>query len=83
MLPMFTTSSLHELNNIKSKCLGEGFASVLQVFLIEEPVTAAIGANLPISEAMASMVVEAGSGLTKMGSHPFKGGDFVWGAETL
>jgi Ethanolamine utilization protein EutJ (predicted chaperonin) len=53
-------------------------ATVLRVFLIEEPVTAAIGASLLISEAM---VVDTGSGLMMMGSHLFIRGDLVWGAE--
>jgi actin-like ATPase involved in cell morphogenesis len=33
------------------------------VLLIEEPVTTAIGANLPISEAMASTVVDISNGI--------------------
>jgi hypothetical protein len=54
---------------------------VLQQFLTEETATAALGANLPISEATASMVVDTGSGLMKMGSHFFKRGHLVCGAE--
>ena len=34
--------------------------------LIEEPIAAAIGANLPISEATGSMVVDIGGGTTEI-----------------
>jgi len=38
-----------------------------QVFLIEEPMAAAIGAGLPISEATGSMVIDVGGGTTEVG----------------
>ena len=38
-----------------------------QVFLIEEPMAAAIGAGLPVSEATGSMVVDIGGGTTEVG----------------
>jgi rod shape-determining protein MreB len=41
-------------------------AGARRVFLIEEPMAAAIGANLPISEATASMVVDIGGGTTEV-----------------
>jgi rod shape-determining protein MreB len=38
-----------------------------RVFLIEEPMAAAIGAGLPVSEATGSMVVDIGGGTTEVG----------------
>ncbi len=42
-------------------------AGASQVYLIEEPMAAAIGAGLPVSEAMGSMVVDIGGGTTEVG----------------
>ncbi|MDC1114023.1 rod shape-determining protein [Methylophilaceae bacterium] len=42
-------------------------AGAKQVFLIEEPMAAAIGAGLPVSEARGSMVVDIGGGTTEVG----------------
>jgi rod shape-determining protein MreB len=42
-------------------------AGASRVYLIEEPMAAAIGANLPISEATGSMVVDIGGGTTEVG----------------
>lgn len=41
-------------------------AGAREVFLIEEPMAAAIGANLPVSEALGSMVVDIGGGTTEV-----------------
>ena len=41
-------------------------AGARKVMLIEEPIAAAIGANLPISEATGSMVVDIGGGTTEI-----------------
>jgi rod shape-determining protein MreB len=41
-------------------------AGARQVFLIEEPMAAAIGAGLPIGEARGSMVVDIGGGTTEV-----------------
>ena len=41
-------------------------AGARRVQLIEEPIAAAIGANLPISEATGSMVVDIGGGTTEI-----------------
>ncbi|TMH97608.1 MAG: rod shape-determining protein [Betaproteobacteria bacterium] len=38
-----------------------------QVYLIEEPMAAAIGADLPVAEATGSMVVDIGGGTTEVG----------------
>ncbi|MDR1855459.1 MAG: rod shape-determining protein [Azoarcus sp.] len=42
-------------------------AGASQVFLIEEPMAAAIGAGLPVSDALGSMVVDIGGGTTEVG----------------
>ncbi len=42
-------------------------AGASQVFLIEEPMAAAIGAGLPIAEPTGSMVVDIGGGTTEVG----------------
>lgn len=41
-------------------------AGARQVFLIEEPIAAAIGARLPIQEASGSMIVDIGGGTTEV-----------------
>lgn len=41
-------------------------AGARQAFLIEEPVAAAIGARLPIQEAIGSMIVDIGGGTTEV-----------------
>jgi rod shape-determining protein MreB and related proteins len=42
-------------------------AGASQVYLIEEPMAAAIGAELPVAEATGSMVVDIGGGTTEVG----------------
>jgi rod shape-determining protein MreB len=42
-------------------------AGASQVYLIEEPMAAAIGAGLPVSDACGSMVVDIGGGTTEVG----------------
>lgn len=42
-------------------------AGAKQVFLIEEPMAAAIGAGLPVQEATGSMIVDIGGGTTEVG----------------
>ena len=49
---------------IRESALGAGAS---KVFLIEEPMAAAIGADLPISDATGSMVVDIGGGTTEVG----------------
>jgi len=41
-------------------------AGARQVFLIEEPIAAAIGANLPVTEPTGSMVIDIGGGRTEV-----------------
>ncbi|MFM8557056.1 MAG: rod shape-determining protein [Betaproteobacteria bacterium] len=53
-----------ERRAIRESALGAGAS---QVFLIEEPMAAAIGAGLPVSEPSGSMVVDIGGGTTEVG----------------
>ena len=53
-----------ERRAIRESAIGAG---ARQVYLIEEPMAAAIGAGLPVSEATGSMVVDIGGGTTEVG----------------
>jgi len=53
-----------ERRAIRESAIGAGAS---QVFLIEEPMAAAIGAGLPVAEATGSMVVDIGGGTTEVG----------------
>ncbi len=53
-----------ERRAIRESAIGAG---ARQVFLIEEPMAAAIGAGLPVAEAIGSMVVDIGGGTTEVG----------------
>src|SRR4030081_2644353 len=53
-----------ERRAIRESALGAGAS---KVYLIEEPMAAAIGADLPVSEATGSMVVDIGGGTTEVG----------------
>jgi rod shape-determining protein MreB len=53
-----------ERRAIRESAIGAG---ARQVFLIEEPMAAAIGAGLPVAEATGSMVVDIGGGTTEVG----------------
>ena len=52
-----------ERRAIKESALGAG---AREVYLIEEPMAAAIGANLPVSTAIGSMVIDIGGGTTEV-----------------
>ncbi len=52
-----------ERRAIKESALGAG---AREVFLIEEPMAAAIGAGLPVSEATGSMIIDVGGGTTEV-----------------
>jgi len=56
-------STLVERRAIRDSALGAG---AREVFLIEEPMAAAIGAGLPVEEASGSMVVDIGGGTTEI-----------------
>ncbi|MCB1892765.1 MAG: rod shape-determining protein [Rhodocyclaceae bacterium] len=53
-----------ERRAIRESALGAGAS---QVYLIEEPMAAAIGAGMPVSDATGSMVVDVGGGTTEVG----------------
>ena len=53
-----------ERRAIRESALGAGAS---EVYLIEEPMAAAIGAGLPVSDATGSMVVDVGGGTTEVG----------------
>jgi rod shape-determining protein MreB and related proteins len=53
-----------ERRAIRESALGAGAS---QVYLIEEPMAAAIGAGLPVSDPTGSMVVDIGGGTTEVG----------------
>ena len=52
-----------ERRAIKESALGAG---AREVFLIEEPMAAALGADLPVDDASGSMVVDVGGGTTEI-----------------
>lgn len=52
-----------ERRAIRESAIGAG---AREVYLIEEPMAAAIGANLPVDEARGSMVVDVGGGTTEV-----------------
>src|ERR671935_465508 len=52
-------------------------AGARSVFLIEEPMAAAIGASLPVADAVASMVIDIGGGTTEVAVIS-PGGMVVW-----
>src|SRR3954452_18828451 len=52
-------------------------AGARTVFLIEEPMAAAIGANLPVGDAVASLVIDIGGGTTEVAVISL-GGMVVW-----
>jgi len=54
--------------NVERRAIRESAdaAGARKVFLIEEPVAAAIGAGLPVAEATGSMIVDVGGGTTEV-----------------
>lgn len=57
-------STAVERRAIRDSALSAGAS---QVWLVEEPMAAAIGANLPVTEATGSMIVDIGGGTTEVG----------------
>ena len=53
-----------ERRAIRESALGAGAS---EVYLIEEPMAAAIGSGLPVSDASGSMVIDIGGGTTEVG----------------
>jgi len=63
-----------ERRAIRESAIGAG---ARQVYLIEEPMAAAIGAGLPVAEATGSMVVDIGGGTTEVGVISLGGGGYA------
>ena len=55
----------HKLNGEQLKESAQG-AGAREVYLIEEPMAAAIGAGMPVSDASGSMVLDVGGGTTEI-----------------
>ena len=64
--PRIIISVPYGLTQVERKAVRESAlsAGAREVFLIEEPMAAAIGANLPVMEAQGSLVVDIGGGTT-------------------
>ncbi len=57
-----------DVTEVERKAVGDAVlsAGAHEVYLIEEPVAAALGINLPISEPIGSMIVDIGGGTTEI-----------------
>ena len=58
----------HSVTEVEKRAVEEGAinAGAREVYLIEEPIAAAIGARLPIQDASGSMIVDIGGGTTEV-----------------
>ncbi|WP_022670452.1 rod shape-determining protein [Hippea alviniae] len=58
----------HGITQVEKKAVKESAidAGAREVFLVEEPMAAAIGAGLPVQDAVGSMVVDIGGGTTEV-----------------
>ncbi|ECW7794463.1 rod shape-determining protein [Campylobacter jejuni] len=67
--PRIIISVPYGLTQVERKAVRESAlsAGVREVFLIEEPMAAAIGASLPIQEPKGNLVVDIGGGTTEIG----------------
>lgn len=67
--PRIIISVPYGLTQVERKAVRESAlsAGAREVFLIEEPMAAAIGANLPVMEPQGSFVVDIGGGTTEIG----------------
>ncbi|MGI6975130.1 rod shape-determining protein [Campylobacter coli] len=67
--PRIIISVPYGLTQVERKAVRESAlsAGAREVFLIEEPMAAAIGANLPIQEPRGNLVVDIGGGTTEIG----------------
>ncbi|EED2369041.1 rod shape-determining protein [Campylobacter coli] len=67
--PRIIISVPYGLTQVEKKAVRESAlsAGAREVFLIEEPMAAAIGANLPIQEPKGNLVVDIGGGTTEIG----------------
>ena len=67
--PRIIISGPYGLTQVERKAVRESamIAGAREVYLIEEPMAAAIGAGLPVNEARGSLVVDIGGGTTEIG----------------
>lgn len=67
--PRIIISVPYGLTQVERKAVRESAlsAGAREVFLIEEPMAAAIGANLPVQEPKGNLVVDIGGGTTEIG----------------
>ena len=67
--PRIISSVPYGLTQVERKAVRESAlsAGAREVFLIEEPMAAAIGANLPVREPQGNLVVDIGGGTTEIG----------------
>ena len=67
--PRIIISVPYGLTQVERKAVRESAlsAGAREVFLIEEPMAAAIGANLPVREPQGNLVVDIGGGTTEIG----------------
>ena len=65
----------HEITEVEKRAVKESaeLAGAREVFLLEEPIAAAIGAGLPITEACGSMIIDIGGGTTEIAIISMKG----------
>lgn len=58
----------HSVTEVERRAVEEGAinAGAREVYLIEEPIAAAIGSRLPIQEASGSMIIDIGGGTTEV-----------------
>jgi len=66
--PRIITAVPLDVTEVEKKSLEDIMLQVgaKKVFLVERPIAAAIGCNLPIQDSIASLVVEIGAGLTEI-----------------
>lgn len=67
--PRIVISVPYGLTQVERKAVRESAlsAGAREVFLIEEPMAAAIGANLPIQEPKGNLIIDIGGGTTEIG----------------
>ncbi|MFA7662747.1 MAG: rod shape-determining protein, partial [Patescibacteria group bacterium] len=66
--PRVIASTPLNITGVEKKAIEDATiqAGARKVFLIEEPIAAAVGAKLPVQEASGSMIVNLGAGLTEI-----------------
>jgi rod shape-determining protein MreB len=65
----------HGITEVEKRAVRESAesAGAREVFLVEEPIAAAIGAGLPVAEACGSMIMDVGGGTTEIAIISMKG----------